>query len=370
MLYLCNGATDIYLETGDEELFSTLEKLWNNLVTKKMYVTGGAGSRYEGEAFGEEYELPNKRAYTETCAAIASFMWNYRMFLATGEAKYVDLMELVLYNGLLSGLSIDGKNYFYVNPLEDRGKHRRKPWYDCACCPPNIARTLTSFSGYMYATSEEGIYINLFENSEANLEYKKSEVKITQETGYPWYGKMKIIVSSTTDEAFSLFLRKPSWVDNYDISIDGEKIEVKEEKGFLRLEKNWNGNHEIELDFPMTIKYIESHPFVRENLEKVAIKRGPLVYCAEQADNKDGDVWNYIIDVNGDFEQENFEIGSKKILKLKTKGYVKDLKDWKGKLYKQLKNREMNTKEINMTLVPYFSWANREEGPMNVWLRK
>jgi len=370
MLYLCNGATDIYLETGDKELLSTLEKLWNNLVTKKMYVTGGAGSRYEGEAFGEEYELPNKRAYTETCAAIASFMWNYKMFLATGEAKYVDLMELVLYNGLLSGLSIDGKNYFYVNPLEDRGKHRRKSWYDCACCPPNIARTLTSFPGYMYATSKDGIYINLFENSEANLKYKKSEVKITQETEYPWDGKMKIIVSSATDEVFSLFLRKPNWVDNYNISVDGEKIEVKEEKGFLRLEKNWNGNHEIELDFPMTIKYIESHPFVRENIEKVAIKRGPLVYCAEKADNKDDDVWNYIINLNGKFEQENSKIGSKRIIKLKVQGYFEEIKDWEGRLYKQLRNGDMETKEIKMTLVPYFSWANREEGPMNVWLRK
>ena len=370
MLYLCNGATDIYLETGDKELLSTLEKLWNNLVTKKMYVTGGAGSRYEGEAFGEEYELPNKRAYTETCAAIASFMWNYKMFLATGEAKYVDLMELVLYNGLLSGLSIDGKNYFYVNPLEDRGKHRRKSWYDCACCPPNIARTLTSFPGYMYATSKDGIYINLFENSEANLKYKKREVKITQETEYPWDGKMKIIVSSATDEVFSLFLRKPNWVDNYNISVDGEKIEVKKEKGFLRLEKNWNGNHEIELDFPMTIKYIESHPFVRENIEKVAIKRGPLVYCAEKADNKDDDVWNYIINLNGKFEQENSKIGSKRIIKLKVQGYFEEIKDWEGRLYKQLRNGDMETKEIKMTLVPYFSWANREEGPMNVWLRK
>lgn len=370
MLYLCNGATDIYLETGDKELFSTLEKLWNNLVTKKMYVTGGAGSRYEGEAFGEEYELPNKRAYTETCAAIASFMWNYRMFLATGEAKYVDLMELVLYNGLLSGLSIDGKNYFYVNPLEDRGKHRRKSWYDCACCPPNIARTLTSFPGYMYATSEEGIYVNLFENSEANLEYKKSEVKITQETEYPWNGKMKIIVSSATDEAFSFFLRKPNWVDNYSISVDREKIEVKEEKGYLKLEKNWNGNHEIELDFPMTIKYIESHPFVRENIGKVTIKRGPLVYCAEKEDNKEGDVWNYIIDINREVEEKNAEIEDKKIIKLKTKGYFEEIKEWEEKLYTKIESIKTDKKEVEINLIPYFAWANRSKGPMVVWLRR
>lgn len=370
MLYLCNGATDIYLETGDEELFSTLEKLWNNLVTKKMYVTGGAGSRYDGESFGEEYELPNRRAYTETCAAIALFMWNYRMLLVTGDAKYADLMELVLYNGLLSGISIDGRHYFYVNPLEDRGRHRRQQWYECACCPPNIARTLTSFSGYMYATSKDGIYINLYEKSEANLEFGGKKVVITQETDYPWDGKIRVNISTKGDNTFKVFLRKPSWVDSYEIVVDGEKISKNTEKGFIEIHKNWMGTHEIELDFPITINYLESHPFVRENLEKVAIKRGPLVYCAEQADNKDGYVWNYIIDVNGDFEQENFEIGSKKILKLKTKGYVKDLKDWKGKLYKQLKNREMNTKEINMTLVPYFSWANREEGPMNVWLRK
>lgn len=370
MLYLCTGATDIYLETGDGEIFSTLERLWENLVTKKMYITGGAGSRYEGESFGEDYELPNRRAYTETCAAIASYMWNYRMFLATGDAKYVDLMELVLYNGLLSGISIDGKHYFYVNPLEDRGEKRRQPWYECACCPPNIARTLTSFPGYIYATSDEGIYTNLYENSQANITYKEKEVKITQETDYPWDGKIKIILSTEATEPFALFLRIPSWTNVFDITVDGEKLNKNLEKGFLKIFKPWNGTHEIILNLPMDIKFVESHPFVRENLDKVALKRAPMVYCIEKADNKEGDVWNYQIDLNEKIEPENYQINSKKVIKLKAKGYFEDLRNWEGKLYSQVGRIKEAKKKIDINLIPYFAWANREEGPMAVWIRK
>jgi hypothetical protein len=370
MLYLCTGATDIYLEAGDEEIFSTIERLWENLVTKKMYITGGAGSRYEGESFGEDYELPNRRAYTETCAAIASYMWNYRMFLATGEAKYVDLMELVLYNGLLSGISIDGKHYFYVNPLEDRGKKRRQPWYECACCPPNIARTLTSFPGYIYATSDEGIYINLYENSQANIIYKEKEVKITQETDYPWDEKIRIIVSTEVIDPFSLFLRIPSWANVFDITVDGEKLNKNLEKGFLKIFKPWKGPHEITLNLPMDIKFVESHPFVRENLDKVALKRGPMVYCIEKADNKEGDVWNYQIDLNEKIEPENYQINSKRVIKLKAKGYYEDLRNWEGKLYSQAGRIKGAKKKTDINLIPYFAWANREEGPMAVWIRK
>ncbi|POZ93411.1 glycoside hydrolase family 127 protein [Petrotoga halophila] len=370
MLYLCTGATDIYLETGDEEIFSTIERLWENLVTKKMYITGGAGSRYEGESFGEDYELPNRRAYTETCAAIASYMWNYRMFLVTGEGKYVDLMELVLYNGLLSGISIDGKHYFYVNPLEDRGKKRRQPWYECACCPPNISRTLTSFPGYIYTTSDEGVYINLYENSQANIIYKEKEVKITQETDYPWDGKIRIIVSTEVIDPFSLFLRIPSWANVFDITVDGEKLNKNLEKGFLKIFKPWKGPHEIILNLPMDIKFVESHPFVRENLDKVALKRGPMVYCIEKADNKEGDVWNYLIDLNEKIEPENYQINSKRVIKLKAKGYHEDIQNWEGRLYSQSGRVKGEKKKIDINLIPYFAWANREEGPMAVWIRK
>jgi len=370
MLYLCTGATDIYLETGDEEIFSTIERLWENLVTKKMYITGGAGSRYEGESFGEDYELPNRRAYTETCAAIASYMWNYRMFLVTGEGKYVDLMELVLYNGLLSGISIDGKHYFYVNPLEDRGKKRRQPWYECACCPPNISRTLTSFPGYIYTTSDEGVYINLYENSQANITYKGKEVKITQETDYPWDGKIRIIVSTEVIDPFALFLRIPSWANVFDITVDGEKLNKNLEKGFLKIFKPWKGPREIILNLPMDIKFVESHPFVRENLDKVALKRGPMVYCIEKADNKEGDVWNYRIDFNEKIEPENYQINSKRVIQLKAKGYHEDIQNWEGRLYSQSGRVKGEKKKSDINLTPYFAWANREEGPMAVLIRK
>jgi DUF1680 family protein len=237
-LYLNCGATDLYLETGEKELMEALERLWKNFVERKMYITGGAGARHEGEAFGEEYELPNDTAYAETCAAIGSFMWNFRMLLAKGEGRFADIMEQTLYNGLLSGISLNGKEYFYVNPLEDNGEHRRKLWFACACCPPNIARLIASIPGYMYTTSEEGIWVHLYGENEAKIPWGDKEIKLIEKTNYPWEGNIELEIK--TEGEYKIFLRIPSWAKGYTIKINGNKINTKEVKnGYIEVENQW-----------------------------------------------------------------------------------------------------------------------------------
>jgi len=371
MLYLCCGATDLYLETGDKELFNTLNRLWKNMTEKKMYITGGVGSRYEGESFGEEYELPNRRAYAETCAAIANFMWNWRMLLATGDGKFSDLMEQVLYNGLLSGISLDGKHYFYVNPLEDRGNHQRQKWFKCACCPPNVARLIASFPGYIYTISKEGIWIHFYEENEAEINYKEEKLKISQKTNYPWSGNIEIKLNLSIEKNFDLFLRIPEWTNNnFDVYINGEKYVEIPKKGYLKISRNWLKENVISIDFPMNIKLIKSHPFVRNNFGKIVIMRGPIVYCAEYADNKNFDVWNLILDKNmllKDFHERIPGLG--KIVTINGEGFVLVTDNWLEGLYEEA-TQEMKTKKVNFKLIPYYSWANREIGPMVIWLNK
>lgn len=361
MLYLLSGATDIYLETGDKAIFETLNRLWNDLVFKKMYITGGVGSRYEGESIGQAYELPNRRAYAETCAAIGDFMWNWRMLLSTGDGKFADVMEQTLYNGLLSGISLDGKNYFYVNPLEDRGSHRRQPWYEVACCPPNLARTIGSIQNYIYTTSKDSLWVHLYEENDARINLSGHEILISQKTKYPWDGKIKIEISAKSSCEFTLFLRIPSWADGkFDVDINGKSVENSIEKGYLKIKKTWQ-NDTLTIEFPMKVKKMKSNLFVRENTDKVAITRGPVVYCAEACDNPTFDVWNLVIG-NGKI-QEKFEDG---VVTLKGNGFAKAGDE--ETLYQEKGKTKYTYHEVEFTLIPYHRWANREPGPMAVWL--
>ncbi|GAB4319982.1 glycoside hydrolase family 127 protein [Pseudothermotoga elfii] len=371
MLYLCCGVTDLYLETGREDLFTTLERLWQNLVEKKMHITGGCGSRSEWEAFGENYELPNKRAYTETCAAIANFMWNYRMLFATADGKYADVMEQTLYNGLLSGISTDGWHYFYDNPLESDGTHRRREWFECACCPPNIARLITSLPGYLYSLSkdETRLWINLYEASEINLDTSHGTMKLLQETEYPWSGDIRLtVLESNIEQSLSFYLRIPGWVRDFSLMINGEPVDVKIEKGYVEIRKKWKNKDQIELKFVMPVELIQSHPYVEENRGRVAIKRGPVVYCAEGVDN-DFDVRALSLSYKSmsvDFEQVG---GLGKIPVITGNGHVEELSAWKGKLYLPVSTQNSRTKPVNYKLIPYHLWANREATPMVVWIK-
>jgi DUF1680 family protein len=366
-LYLNCGATDLYLETGEKELMEALERLWKNFVERKMYITGGAGARHEGEAFGEEYELPNDTAYAETCAAIGSFMWNFRMLLAKGEGRFADIMEQTLYNGLLSGISLNGKEYFYVNPLEDNGEHRRKPWFACACCPPNIARLIASIPGYMYTTSEEGIWVHLYGENEAKIPWGDKEIKLIEKTNYPWEGNIEFEIK--TEGEYKIFLRIPSWAKGYTIKINGNKINTKEVKnGYIEMENQWKEGDKINLELPMEIEIIESHPKVKDNVGKVAIKRGPIVYCMEQVDNPWGDPrYMEIADYNLKAEPSEILEG---IVIIKGKGKIVDSRIWENNLYLPKEEVERNKKEVEFITIPYYAWANREKGPMTVWIRK
>ncbi len=288
-------------------------------------------------------------------------MWNWRMLLATGDGKFADVMEQTLYNGLLSGISLDGKNYFYVNPLEDSGTHRRQPWYEVACCPPNLARTLGSIQNYLYSVSQDGVWIHLYEESNSKVNLAGQEVLISQKTRYPLDGKVKVEVSTNSPYEFTLFLRIPDWTEGkFNIDVDGKSVERNVEKGYLKIKRNWHKNT-VTIEFPMKIKKMKSNPFVRENTDKVAITRGPFVYCAEACDNPDFDVWNLVVGNSKINEEER-----NGVIVLKGNGFTKDDK-WDG-LYKQKGKSKSAYRQVEFVLVPYHMWANRKPGPMAVWL--
>ena len=365
-LYLNCGATDLYLEIGDISILNALERLWRNFTERKMYITGGAGARYEGESFGEEYELPNETAYAETCAAIASFMWNYRMLFAIPEGRFADIMEQTLYNGLLSGISLDGMHYFYVNPLADNGKHRRQKWFACACCPPNIARLIASLPGYVYTKSYEGIWLHLYTPNKAKIEWNNSIIEMEVKTNYPWDGEIDITINS--DAHFSLFLRVPGWAKGYSIFVNHKDEEPQIVNGYAKIERDWKKGDNIRISLDMKPEIIVSNPKVKDNIGKIAVKRGPIVYCIEQIDN------NFpICDLEVDIEKDLVPIYSeilKGVVTIKGKGYIPEKDLWKKNLY--LPKKALNSKriEVEFTLIPYYAWANREQGPMQVWIRK
>ncbi|WP_449462167.1 glycoside hydrolase family 127 protein [Tardisphaera miroshnichenkoae] len=355
-LYLMGGVADVYAETGDASLFSALSRLWEDL-QKKTYVTGGVGSRYEGESIGETYELPNARAYAETCAAVASVMWNHRMLLITGEERYADAMELALYNGALSGISLDGLRYFYVNPLADRGKTMRQEWFECSCCPTNIIRLLSYLPSLFYGVSDRGIYVNLYGRSSSLISYGGKTVKIEQETDYPWEGRVKIEVD--TREPINLYLRIPGWARSSRIGVGGKSIE-----GIPGTYVRAEVEDEVELDLPMPVEKLIANPRVLDDRGSVALKRGPLVYCVEQAGN-DFDPWDLAIRTGDEFTAEDASVNGMKIKVVKGKGIALRTRDL---TYERKETEDHKGVPVNFTAVPYYAWANREPGPMIVWV--
>ena len=369
-VYLCCGATDIYMETGEEELLKALMRLWRNMTERRMYITGGLGSRHEGEAFGEDYELPNERAYAETCAAVANVMWNWRMLLATADARFADVMELALYNGALSGISLNGKAYFYVNPLADRGRHRRQPWFECACCPPNIARLIASLPGYFYSTSTEGIWIHLYASGTARISFKDNSVLLIQHTDYPWDGRIRIEVNPMKEDEFSIFLRIPGWCEEAFVSVNQRRLDVKARPGtYLEVKGDWHSGDVIELSLSMPIQLMVAHPHVTYNTCRVAIKRGPLVYCVEQVDNPGYDVWDLTISSNVRLKARFRPNMLNGVVVIEGEAFMLDESIWKGHLYLPMDKAELRLKPTRFVAIPYYAWANRKPGPMIVWIR-
>lgn len=364
-MYLYAGAADIAAETGDVGITNALDALWQN-VEKRLYVTGGVGPSGHNEGFTQDYELPNFSAYAETCASIGLIFWAHRMFLLKGESRFVDVMETALYNGALSGISLDGTGFFYQNPLASRGGRHRHPWFGCACCPPNIARLLGSLGQYIYAQSEKDLWINLYVGGTASATVAEDvSLKLTQETDYPWSGEVKITVDPDTPAKFTLNLRIPGWCSNFDININGESYNAKAaSNGYLSINREWHANDTVELNLDMPIEQIYAHPYVRDNLGRSALRRGPLVYCFEGVDNPDGafETLSFINDTAVEAMFDSELLGG--ITLIRGTGTVFDASDWENSLY----HPKPSLKRMAVTAIPYYAWCNRGDGQMAVWI--
>jgi DUF1680 family protein len=376
-MYAASGATDYYLETGDPAYWKTLSLLWQDMARHKLYITGGVGSRAAGEAFGEPYELPNSQAYTESCAAIANMMWNWRMLAATGEARFTDIIERALYNGINSGMSLDGTLYCYRNPLESSGEKIRNPWYDTTCCPPNLQRTLASLPGYLFSTSAEGLYVHLFHNSTLKWSLENgTPLEVVQATKYPWEGEVALTVTPATASDFTLFVRIPAWAAGTRVTVNGKPAAGVVNAGeYFAIRRTWQAGDKVQLSLPMSPRLIQSNELVRENTGRVAIERGPLVYCLEQHDYPLQDsIFNAMLPIGAvpergfQSEYQPDKLGG--IVVLKHAGLARSKPLSEEPLYRalELAARKDQGRPVELTFIPYYAWANREPAPMQVWI--
>jgi len=380
--YMYAGMADVAALTGNVNYVSAINRIWENVVSKKLYLTGSIGSRHDGEAFGDNYELPNLTAYNETCAAIGNVMWNHRLFLLFGETKYLDVLERSLYNGLISGVSLSGDLFFYPNPLESDGKFKfnqgaltRKPWFDCACCPGNLARFLPSIPGYIYANKGNILYVNLFVSSSAKIKMANNKVTIKQESNYPWEGDINITVDPERSEKFAIYVRIPGWAQNQPVpsdlyrykikseekvslKVNGNSVNLNMDKGFASILRKWKKGDKIELCLPMPIRRVLCNEKVEENREKVALERGPIVYCVEEVDNGKN-VRKLVIPDNVALRSEYRKdlVGGVVIIH----GIIPGMN-----LSKEGKSEAKNKKKF--VAIPYYAWGYRGEGQMAVWL--
>jgi DUF1680 family protein len=371
-LYMACGVTDLALESGDRELLERLEAQWANLTTRRMYITGGVGSRHDGESIGKDLELPNARAYTETCAAVGSMMWNHRLLAATGRARYADLLEWTLYNGMLPGWALDGKHYFYVNPLEDDGTHHRQPWYEVSCCPPNIARTLAELPGYVYSTRGDEIHVNLFIEGEAAIPLGGRTIHLTQRTLYPWDGAVQISVA--TGGQFTLQVRVPGWCDvGASISINGDGLDQPIVSGeYLAIKRLWQAGDIVQLTLPMAVRQWRSHPHLHENAGRVAISRGPVLYCVESLDHQGLGIDDLALDGATQFDAvfEPDTLGGVVVLRSHGHCHHRD-EQWDASLYLPIGGEApAQLSPAAVTAIPYFVWQNRGAAQMAVWLNR
>ncbi len=378
-VYLYSGMADLARLYQDRELFDACEKLWDNMVSQKMYITGGIGATHLGEAFSYRYDLPNDTAYAETCAAIGLVFWARRMLQIRPDSKYADAMERALYNGVLSGMALDGRSFFYVNPLEaapeacrfDERKFHVKPvrqkWFGCACCPPNLARLLSSIGSYAYTEKEDTLYIHLYMGSMVQKEIQGETAEISVTSGYPWNGGVSVKVKGTS-VPFTIALRIPEWcADEYQVrGIEG--AETRTENGYLYVTKAWGAEDQVELSFPMEVRVFEADSRVREDIGKVAVMRGPVVYCLEEADNGT-DLHLLSLDVHAEPEVREREIAGPTEKGIDLSGYRQDPVYIEGKgLYRVVK--EIKRNPVKLQFVPYYTWANRGENEMRVWVQR
>jgi DUF1680 family protein len=374
-MYLYSGMADVAAITGDKKYIEAIDRIWNNMVGKKIYVQGGIGAVPSGERFGADYELPNTTAYNETCASIGSVFWNQRMFLLHGESKYIDLLEKVLYNGLISGVGLDGKSFFYTNAMQVTNgfthsalEKTRSGWFECSCCPTNVARFLPSLPGYIYAQKDNGVFINLFVSSQATLNIQNKPVEIVQENNYPWEGLLKFSIQPSSPLAFNVRIRIPGWVKNeaiplnlyqfsdkaasaYTVKVNGKPAKYLVENGYAVINRTWTKGDQIEVDLPMPVRKVNASAALKSDAQRLALQRGPIVYCAEWTDNG-GQVSNLSIPENAQFKA------------VYNAGLLNGLTTLHGDVQQGEAGSE---KTFSLTAIPYYAWANRGEGEMQVW---
>jgi len=372
--YMYTGMADVAALTGDTAYIHAIDRIWSNIVNKKLYITGGIGATGNGEAFGNNYELPNMSAYCETCAAIGNVYMNYRLFLLHGDAKYFDVLERSLYNGLISGVSLDGGGFFYPNPLESIGQHQRQPWFGCACCPSNICRFIPSVPGYIYAVHNSDVYVNLFMSNHSDLKVNGKAVELKQSTNYPWTGDVNLEVSPKGKQDFTLKIRVPGWVQNsvvpgnlysytdkkslgYTVKVNGNVVASTIEKGYFSINRAWKKGDKVEVHFDMEARTVKANPAVEADRGKIAVERGPIVYCAEWSDN-DFNIFSIILNKKPTFKVERKEDLLFGINTIQTDAQSLSY-DAQGKLV---------TKEVKLNMIPYYAWAHRGSGDMAVWL--
>ena len=386
--YMYAGMADVAALTGDSAYIKAIDTITDNIMSKKYYITGGVGARHQGEAFGADYELPNLTSYNETCAAISMVYLFHRMFLLHGDAKYIDCMERTLYNGVISGMSVDGGRFFYPNPLSSDGRYafnadntvERQPWFGCACCPSNLCRFIPSLPGYMYAVKDNRLYVNLFAGSTATVPVAGRQVTLSQQTDYPWDGDISIRIDKSTAKAFELMVRIPGWVTDrpvpthlysfsddvlggYTVKVNGQEVDGMQENGYLAIQRKWKKGDVVTIHFDMPVRTVKAHPAVVDDRGRIAVERGPLVYCAEGADNERFSIFDFLMPGKPKFRVEDKTINGNNDVTFSVKAIEVD-----GESLGLDNLGHAHVHPAVLTMIPYYAWNHRGPGLMEVWM--
>lgn len=374
-MYMYTGAADVAALTGDEGYMTAMNNVWEDVVYRNMYITGGVGSSGGNEGFSNDYDLPNELAYCETCASVGMVFWNQRMNTLTGDSKFIDVLERSLYNAARDGLSLSGDHFFYGNPLASNGRHNRREWFGTACCPANIARLVASLGDYVYGVNDNGVWVNLFIGSNTTLKVGKNEVPLTMETNYPWEGNVKLTVQPKSKTKFAMHVRIPGWAQGqvvpgdlylfedktpaaFTINVNGKPAQYKIEKGYALIDREWKKGDVVDVNIPMEVKRVKSRPELKQDEERVALQRGPIVYCVEGADNSDK-AWNILLP-----DKTSFTTSFQKDLL----GGVQTIQFQAPTIQLGSDGKSVSTEMKTITAIPYYSWCNRGQNQMQVWL--
>lgn len=376
-MYMYTGAADVASQTGDTGYMKAMKTVWQDVVYRNMYITGGIGSAGSNEGFSQDYDLPNEQAYCETCASVGMVFWNQRMNSLTGNAEYIDVLERSLYNGALDGLSLSGDRFFYGNPLASRGQHQRREWFGTACCPANIARLVASLGDYVYAKTDNAIYVNLFIGSNTTIPLKNGNVDVRIETNYPWDGNIKLAIDPAKKSKFKLYLRIPGWVQGKTVpgnlysftgignipapiglSVNGKPVNATSENGYYSIDRTWQKGDKIEYTLSMGVNIVQARDSLKQDNNRIAIQRGPIVYCVEGADNN-GKAWNIIIPHDTEFETIDYRVLTENVKALTAKVPVVIVNE---------DGTSIRTETKKIIAIPYYTWANRGKNEMQVWL--